>query len=139
MNLLGRFKPRTVAIYSDYLKSPHWFSLKSKLITRNKAANCFICSKKGTFLVLHHLKYKNLYHEKLFGYFLFFSWGDLVVLCPACHTAIHYIYWLGLFPQKVPIKRGVMIKRLFWLKSLKSVQNYRIDLFLQSVWGLIFL
>ena len=82
--------------YPDYLKSRHWHALNEDILFR-RGAQCYICTRKST-LVLHHVSYKHLYHEKLNR--------DLYILCFDCHTQAHF--WT-FFRLKVPLRTDWLI------------------------------
>lgn len=64
--------------YQEYLQSPEWQSLRSKVFERcgNLCEGCR--SSRAT--IVHHLTYRNVGHEFLF---------ELVGLCYACHQKYH--------------------------------------------------
>ena len=66
--------------YNNYLKSEHWQDTRKKAL-RNGHYRCAICGSKNH-LQVHHLTYKNIYHEKD---------GDLKVLCKSCHSREHML------------------------------------------------
>lgn len=65
------------AEYQEYLKSPHWQSTRSLVLSRDK--KCAVCSSTDH-LDVHHNTYVNLGHE---------NYNDLVVLCRECHHRHH--------------------------------------------------
>ena len=64
--------------YSDYLHSKQW-KYKRKRILEQRGFKCEKCQS-TTNLQVHHLTYKNIFHEKDI---------DLQVLCRFCHAKIH--------------------------------------------------
>ena len=69
--------------YDEYLMSQAW---KDKALQRAKIDNyqCQFCGCEGTManrLQIHHLSYRNLYHEDVDK--------DLVTLCDCCHRGVH--------------------------------------------------
>lgn len=63
----------------QYLKSPEWKTLKSKVLNRDDHT-CQSCNTNGTPLEVHHITYQNFGNEQL---------SDLVSLCRNCHQTIH--------------------------------------------------
>lgn len=65
-----------------YLRSTHWRDIRSVKLIKSG----FRCSKCGVpmwrSLDVHHLTYKNIWHEKL---------EDLQVLCRECHQKEHHV------------------------------------------------
>ena len=66
---------------AHYMQSPEWKHKRALVLARDNF-QCRICSSPSN-LQVHHLSYKNLYHEPL---------SDLATLCGDCHTAIHNKY-----------------------------------------------
>jgi len=66
--------------YHKYLRSEEWAKIKTDLIILNDG-KCEECGSRKN-LQVHHLTYKNLFHEEP---------GDLVLLCGKCHMAVHGI------------------------------------------------
>lgn len=69
--------------YDQYLQSPEW---RAKVLKRAEIDNrqCQMCGCTGTMtnkLQIHHLTYKNLYHEDVDR--------DLICLCDVCHRNVH--------------------------------------------------
>lgn len=64
--------------YQDYLRSPHWESVREKYRTSRYSQFCLSCQSRKYHL--HHLTYLNLGNE---------SFDDLMALCENCHTALH--------------------------------------------------
>lgn len=96
-------KWRTVD-YSLYLQSDHWKHLKKIHITDNPRACCWICGRKNK-LLLHHVSYDHLYHEKLNI--------DIYIVCFDCHTKIHFSFF-GLC--KTPLVKSKLIGRMRYIK-----------------------
>ena len=63
----------------QYLKSPEWKALKSKVLNRDNYT-CQSCNTNGISLEVHHITYQNFGNENL---------SDLVSLCRNCHQSIH--------------------------------------------------
>lgn len=108
--------------YDKYLQSNWWYSLKEKYIYSKKDASCFLCKKTST-LLLHHVSYKNLYHEKLKR--------DVFILCYKCHSEAHFYKVFFFFTRKVLMDERSLRKRLYFLKSKYVAQQGNIVL---SVW-----
>lgn len=68
--------------YKRYLKSSRWKAKRWIVLQRDN----FICSKckRKHRLQIHHLTYKNVFHEPL---------RDLVTLCRLCHKKQHKRYF----------------------------------------------
>lgn len=60
--------------YQEYLKTPHWWTVKEEKL-KAIGRKCQVCRSEES-LQVHHLNYDNLYHEKD---------SDLLVLCESCH------------------------------------------------------
>lgn len=67
-------------LYTDYLKSKHWFQLR-QLKLEQATYRCERCGENKN-LEVHHIFYRNLLDCKLY---------DLQVLCDICHKDIHGI------------------------------------------------
>jgi 5-methylcytosine-specific restriction endonuclease McrA len=78
----GRSSQRPLA-YSDYLRTQHWSSVRTKAVKRADH-KCQQCGAKGH-LNVHHLTYAHLWFEYP---------DDLRVLCETCHAITHgaFIY-----------------------------------------------
>lgn len=63
----------------QYLKSPEWKALKSKVLNRDNYT-CQSCNSNGIPLEVHHITYQTFGNENL---------SDLVSLCRNCHQSIH--------------------------------------------------
>lgn len=72
--------------YSQYLKTPHWKSLRKQVIERDRC--CIICQKRGE--NVHHMVYRKLLNV---------TPDDLVFLCQSCHTNVHAAINAGLLPR----------------------------------------
>ena len=71
--------------YLEYLNSKKWHEIASKRMSIDNLT-CQCCGSRGTAnnpLEVHHLSYKNLYHEENRIY------EDLVTLCHSCHKGTH--------------------------------------------------
>jgi hypothetical protein len=120
--------------YPEYFQTPHWLNFKEQHIYSNPRAKCYICQKKST-LLPHHFKYRNLFKERVMVIFLFFVFGDIVIVCFDCHTAIHFItvkIFFIKFKIKVPVKTFFLLARMFYLRYKYCIQNKRYGLLLQS-------
>jgi 5-methylcytosine-specific restriction endonuclease McrA len=71
-----RYAPRTS--YNTYLNSPQWRRKRQKVLARD-LYQCRQCGSRKR-LHVHHLTYKNLYHEPL---------HDLITLCAKYHKKVH--------------------------------------------------
>jgi 5-methylcytosine-specific restriction endonuclease McrA len=67
--------------YVDYLLSEEWGVIKTDMCEIYNST-CQDCLKKVKFPQVHHLTYKNIYHEEP---------EDLTLLCKKCHNKIHGI------------------------------------------------
>lgn len=110
--------------YDEYLKTLHWQKLREQLIYANPRVKCWICEKTYN-LLLHHVKYNNLGKEKRVFTFLFFVFGDVVIVCFDCHSKIHFIKYLFFFRHKVPLKKFYLVKRMKYLRAVYLLKNYR--------------
>ena len=80
--------------YQDYLKSPNWQKIRSRILKRDKV--CVECkSNKAT--ECHHLTYRHRYDERDY---------ELVGVCRPCHEYIHRI-------RKHPAKRKPKARKGF--------------------------
>lgn len=73
--------------YENYLKSDKWRRIATERI-RIDGYKCCSCGCRGTTanpLEVHHLSYRNIYHEENRIY------EDLVTLCHICHKQLHAI------------------------------------------------
>jgi len=64
--------------YNEYLRSPQWQHIRSKVIRREKGL-CQGCGNAGG-MEVHHLTYRRIGRELL---------CDLVLLCHGCHEVAH--------------------------------------------------
>jgi 5-methylcytosine-specific restriction endonuclease McrA len=64
--------------YYIYLQSPQWNIIRNQILDRDKH-RCQVCDKTNE-LHVHHMHYKNIFHEQL---------GDLITLCERCHGVAH--------------------------------------------------
>lgn len=67
--------------YDNYLCSDYWSEFRKKALAAN-GGKCMRCNKLKSVNV-HHLSYKNLYHEVI--------GEDVVSLCSYCHKCEHHI------------------------------------------------
>ena len=84
--------------FSHYMNSKKWKALRKQRM-KIDSNRCVLCKTKKDLLV-HHLTYDNLYHEKM---------EDLMTLCKKrCHNKIHKISP----PKEVPdfVKRDALEK-----------------------------
>lgn len=65
--------------YDKYLKSHHWRDLRSKAL-KDAGGRCALCQHPHD-LEPHHLRYGRLFDVTL---------TDLIVLCSACHSRVHW-------------------------------------------------
>lgn len=104
--------------YKKYFFTRHWIKLNDVLIDSNPDACCFICYLPSK-LLLHHVTYENLFHEKLYR--------DVYILCFDCHTEVHF--WL--FGRvKVPLTPFWLLFSLRLRKLLFCVQSKEYGLLL---------
>lgn len=66
--------------YRNYLKSEHWKKRRARTL-KQYGYKCAICGSREH-LEVHHLTYKNIYHEKD---------EDLKCLCRGCHKKQHMV------------------------------------------------
>lgn len=66
--------------YEAYLQSEQFDKLRQKVLARD-GNKCIVCGEADT-LQIHHLTYRNIYHEDT---------GDLVTLCRRCHAIYHAV------------------------------------------------
>ena len=69
--------------YAEYLQSDHWKELAQERMKIDEY-RCCMCGCRGTMtnkLEVHHLTYRNLYHER--------PYEDLLTLCSLCHKSVH--------------------------------------------------
>lgn len=76
----GKIKPgqKDWDEYNKYLLSPEWRLFRQKAF-KHYGKICIKCGSKK-YLQVHHLHYKNLFHEKL---------EDVLILCEPCHMKVH--------------------------------------------------
>ena len=79
-------KPIVKSKYEIYLESEQFADLRKKVLRRDNN-KCRACGSTEN-LQVHHLSYKNIYHEEL---------DDLVCLCRNCHAAFHAVNELQKF------------------------------------------
>lgn len=68
--------------YEDYIASPAWAAKRQQALKRH-GPKCAACQAHGPALHVHHHTYERFRREAL---------DDLVVLCAACHKAIHKLH-----------------------------------------------
>jgi len=61
--------------------SKNWKKLKKERLAKDNNS-CILCKTKDKKLLIHHITYKNLYHEEI---------NDVVTLCISCHNKIHKV------------------------------------------------
>lgn len=70
--------------YKEYLKTMKWYDLCTLVYVRDgyRCRQCFkdLSKRNGN---VHHTNYDNIFKETI---------DDLVLLCPKCHTMVHYYY-----------------------------------------------
>lgn len=108
-----------------YLKTPHWARLTEKYIYSSYPAKCFICEKTST-LLLHHEKYDNLFHERLYR--------DLFILCFNCHTELHFYKRFYVFPIKTKLRYRSLKRRRLFLRMRFCIHNRKI---VPSIWYIL--
>ena len=104
--------------YPDYFKTDWWFNLKWKHIYGKASAKCYICTSSGK-LLIHHVSYNNLFHEKLIR--------DIYILCFDCHNKAHF--WT-IFKIKVPLTKNWLLFSMRLRKSIFYLQSSQFGLFL---------
>lgn len=77
-NNLTRGLQRLGMTYAQYLKSPHWVSLRARFF-RSRPRQCWICNSVED-IALHHRTYLRLGAERM---------SDLVPLCQTHHQTFH--------------------------------------------------
>lgn len=100
----------------EYFQTSHWRLLNRKLIVNNNHSKCFICSKTNT-LLLHHIRYDNLFNERL--------GRDVYILCFNCHQQVHFYSFLFIFKRKTPLERKRLMKRLYYLKIKYCIRKLK--------------
>lgn len=108
--------------YPEYFLTLHWIQLKDKLIYSNSKAKCWICEKTNT-LLLHHIRYDNLFKERLYR--------DVYILCYNCHSQLHNYKLFIFFPIKTKLVKRDLVKRMLYLRSKYCIQKKR---FFLSLW-----
>lgn len=119
------WKELGITNYPQYLKSRWWKHLNEKYIYSNPKAECWICTQKvrlywngrdeSSNLLLHHVSYKNLGRERYLV--------DLFILCHNCHEQVHFWFFGEI---KTPLAPGPLLRRMFYLKGIKSFQRGKI-------------
>lgn len=67
--------------YREYIQSPQWRAVRQRYFNSGLPQICWACdAPRVSGFHIHHRTYKNLGKERLM---------DLVLLCPACHDAVH--------------------------------------------------
>lgn len=69
--------------YKEYLQSDDWKAIAQERM-KIDGYRCCMCGCRGTMtnrLEIHHLTYRNLYHER--------PYEDLLTLCHVCHKSVH--------------------------------------------------
>jgi RNase P subunit RPR2 len=107
--------------YKLYLQTIWWQELNVQLIDSNPDAKCYICQKTNT-LLLHHVKYDNLFREVLFK--------DVYILCFNCHTRTHF----KLNGEKIPVIESVLVKRMKLLKYTNPIRTFRLGSSINALW-----
>lgn len=113
--------------YVEYLKTPHWLSLRDRMYKEYKYM-CFACSSDKS-LHVHHMTYEHLGDERAY---------ELVVLCNTCHKELHrgadkysHLYIASVFFIRQKRKRFVLEEQLqLWLSAngdLRSL-SYPVEL-----------
>lgn len=97
---------------------------KCREMVRGK--KCFICE--GLYRILpHHVRYDNLYHERI--------WKDIYPICYFDHIEAHFMGILWIMEYKLPLKRFVLKKRIFYLRLKYCIRKRKIW---ASIWALIY-
>ena len=102
--------------YPKYFTTDHWYYLKQQLIYSNANAHCWICEKTDT-LLIHHVKYDNLFNERLKR--------DIYVLCFDCHTQVHFYTFLHFFKKKTKLVKRKLVRRMILLRILYLLNSKR--------------
>lgn len=69
----------TAFTYSEYLKTRHWKSIRTKVI-QDRGKVCEVCGRSNIPLQVHHMTYERIGCEKM---------EDLICVCKDCHMGIH--------------------------------------------------
>lgn len=96
--------------YHDYFNTKHWNDLKEELLWK-RGTECWICGKWSK-LLIHHISYKNLFHEKLYR--------DVYILCFDCHNQVHF--WTD-FDIRVPLIVNWLLFSMRARKLIKCIQK----------------
>ena len=107
---------------SVYLKSDA-FQRCRDMVAPHK---CFVCQTLYRILP-HHVQYKNLYNERL--------WRDIYPVCYWCHKQAHFVTILWILEWQIPLRRGILKKRLFYLRLKYCIRNKR---FWSSLWAVVY-
>lgn len=101
--------------YKEYLKSKHWKDLRASYF--KKTTLCEICWNKWK--NLHHRTYKNIWKENL---------NELILLCKACHTKIHFWLWDSYYDTEIfYIKDNDLKYREDFVRVLRSKDSVYIE------------
>lgn len=114
--------PRKNFDYHSYFTTKHWLNLKRRLIVNNYHKKCYVCGKTSK-LLIHHLNYKRLWHERVFYYFGIGIVGDVVIVCFDCHERMHKPIFRRLLNKKYKNSYVYLVRRLFFLKCINCVQR----------------
>jgi len=75
------FTGEVVFTYQEYYTTKHWGVTKIRKFKQNKDRRCEACGRKHKNVQVHHKHYDSIGKE---------SMQDLVVVCPDCHTKLHW-------------------------------------------------
>ena len=108
------FRSLGFSSYEEYLSSSHWQEITRSLIDLNPRARCWICGKRRH-LLLHHVSYDHLGHERL-GI-------DIYIVCYGCHEEIH---WSVFLCKRIPIEKSTMMSRMYLLRVTYPLRKFRL-------------
>lgn len=94
-------KPGDFSDYSYYLMSEDWEKKRETIIARDNHM-CVVCKRRNN-LQVHHLTYKNIYHEQD---------RDLITLCRDCHATYHEVE-----------RRTNMVNLFYWRMESSKVKE----------------
>lgn len=121
-------------LYSKYLSSVRWSSLKEILIAKNKSAKCWICERKNK-LIVHHVKYNSVGHEIRYFFFGLGSVGDLATICYDCHQQIHFSTLIWILKFKTPLIHSDLLRRMYFLRWWFCIRKLNIIGFIPAFIG----
>lgn len=105
--------------YKLYFHTQWWHDLNDEHIYSNPNAKCWVSEITNT-LIIHHISYENLFHEK--------KGRDFYVIGFDTHTQAHFYKFLFLWTRKVKMTKRSLLKRLRFLRYKYCIQNKRFGL-----------